>query len=354
MTIASEITKLNTNLTNSYSAVSNKGGTLPQAQNFDNLATAISSIPSGGGGYSELPSYQIDNGVANRRSGALTGNEFNGVTSIGDYGLYYAFYGCTGITGDVNLSLLTSVGVKGMQYAFYGCTGITSVNLSSLESVSGSSTFTNAFNGCTGITSVNLSSLKSVSGSSCMSSIFGGCTGLTGNLDLSSLVTVSGTDSSCIANAFNGCTGITSVDLSSLESVSAPYGMNSFLRNTSLVTLSFPKLTTISGNSGLSAFCLGCTELTTASFPKLTTLTGSNVLSSAFNGCSSLEKVYFPKLTTISQNNAFGNNTSAYIFYNCTALTEIHFNSNAQSVISGLSGYSTKWGATNATIYFDQ
>ena len=47
MTIASEITKLNTNLTNAYTAVNAKGGTLPQAQNFDNLATAISSIPSG-------------------------------------------------------------------------------------------------------------------------------------------------------------------------------------------------------------------------------------------------------------------------------------------------------------------
>ena len=49
MTIASELTKLNTNLTNSYTAVSDKGGTLPQVQNFDNLATAISSISSGGG-----------------------------------------------------------------------------------------------------------------------------------------------------------------------------------------------------------------------------------------------------------------------------------------------------------------
>ena len=49
MTIASEITKLNTNLTNSYTTVSNKGGTLPDSQNFDNLATAINSIPSSTG-----------------------------------------------------------------------------------------------------------------------------------------------------------------------------------------------------------------------------------------------------------------------------------------------------------------
>lgn len=59
MTIASELTKLNTNLTNSYTAVSDKGGTLPQAQNFDNLATAISSIPTGGGSVDHGGQYHI-------------------------------------------------------------------------------------------------------------------------------------------------------------------------------------------------------------------------------------------------------------------------------------------------------
>lgn len=50
MTIASEITKLQTNLANAYTSVSNKGGTLPASQNFDNLPSAIDSIQSGGGG----------------------------------------------------------------------------------------------------------------------------------------------------------------------------------------------------------------------------------------------------------------------------------------------------------------
>ena len=49
MSIASEITRINTNITNSYTAISNKGGTLPATQNSNNLATAINSIPSGGG-----------------------------------------------------------------------------------------------------------------------------------------------------------------------------------------------------------------------------------------------------------------------------------------------------------------
>lgn len=49
MSIASEITRINTNIANSYTAISNKGGTLPATQNTNNLATAINSIPSGGG-----------------------------------------------------------------------------------------------------------------------------------------------------------------------------------------------------------------------------------------------------------------------------------------------------------------
>lgn len=44
MTIASEITKLQTNLSDSYTAVNNKGGTIPASQNFDNLPTAIGTI----------------------------------------------------------------------------------------------------------------------------------------------------------------------------------------------------------------------------------------------------------------------------------------------------------------------
>lgn len=49
MTIASEIEKLSTNLTNSYDACETKGATLPTHQNFDNLSDTILSIPSGGG-----------------------------------------------------------------------------------------------------------------------------------------------------------------------------------------------------------------------------------------------------------------------------------------------------------------
>jgi|GEM_PF-6159990 len=47
MSIASAIQAKQQQVADSYTAVSNKGGTLPATQNLTNLATAISSIPSG-------------------------------------------------------------------------------------------------------------------------------------------------------------------------------------------------------------------------------------------------------------------------------------------------------------------
>ena len=59
MSIENELTKLQTNLSNSYTQVQNKGGTIPQIQNFDNLSTAISTITSGEEVESEI-STEID------------------------------------------------------------------------------------------------------------------------------------------------------------------------------------------------------------------------------------------------------------------------------------------------------
>lgn len=47
MSVASEIETLQTNLSNCYTAVENKGGTIPATQSFNNLSTAINSISGG-------------------------------------------------------------------------------------------------------------------------------------------------------------------------------------------------------------------------------------------------------------------------------------------------------------------
>lgn len=65
MTVASEITKAQTNLANSYTACQNKGATLPTAQNFDNLPATIDTITGGGstGKYQLLDRVKTDSNV---------------------------------------------------------------------------------------------------------------------------------------------------------------------------------------------------------------------------------------------------------------------------------------------------
>ena len=53
MTIQTEITRIQTNIANAYTACDNKGATLPQTQNSANLGDCVSSILSGGGTPSE-------------------------------------------------------------------------------------------------------------------------------------------------------------------------------------------------------------------------------------------------------------------------------------------------------------
>ena len=64
------------------------------------------------------------------------------------------------------------------------------------------------------------------------------------------------------------------------------------------------------------------------------------------------KKFYFPALTTIASN-AFGAGASNATWYKSTDVEEIHFRADAQATIEALDGYANKFGATNATIYFD-
>ena len=92
-------------------------------------------------------------------------------------------------------------------------------------------------------------------------------------------------------------------------------------------------LTTV-GNNAFS----GCMSLASINLPNVTT-----VGSYAFSYCRSLASINLPKLTTV------GN----YAFSYCSSLREIHFAAKNKEAIEALSGYSNKFGATNAKIYFD-
>ena len=157
-------------------------------------------------------------------------------------------------------------------------------------------------------------------------------------------------DSAGLNSCFTSCASITSVDLSALTTVDSA-GLNScFTSCTSITSVDLSALTTV-GSTGLY-FCFGsCTSLTSVDLSALTTV-GDIGLSSCFSGCASLTNISFPSLTDV-QTNSFGTASYDYCFYDCTALTEIHFRADAQTAIEAMTGYADKWGAAGASIYWD-
>ena len=164
----------------------------------------------------------------------------------------YAFYSCSGLTGELNLGECTSLTSIGSD-AFYGCSGLTSISLpSSLISIG-----RYAFSGCSKLASVYLSGCTSLT--SIGDYVFGYCIGLT-SISLPSSLTSIG------VSAFHYCKELTSIDLRSCINLTS-IGSNAFFDCKGLISISLP--------SSLKAI-------------------GSN----AFYGCSALESVVFPEGST--------------------------------------------------------
>ena len=173
----------------------------------------------------------------------------------------------------------------------------------------------NAFAGC---------SLKTVTLPKCTSvgaSAFYNCRNLT-TINLPKCTSVG-------ASAFDNCGNLTTINLPECTSVGA-----SAFYDCGLKTVTLPKCISV----GDYAFQYCTNYATDFSLPVC-----ESIGTKAFYGCYNLKTISLPNCTSIADT-AFGS---------CSSLTEIHFATANQATIEALSGYSSKFGASSATIYFD-
>ena len=261
MSIASAITAAQGRVANAYTAVSNKGGTLPATQNLSNLPTAINSIPvlasKYGATMDNLVGNTNSNGVLQTPSGTFS-LIFTGVKDISGYALYYK-YTRTVVTSVSFPDLVEINGNQAMYSCFNNCGNLVSVYFTNLITISGSLSMYNCFYNCTGLTSVYFTNLTTISGGSAMSECFGYCSHLT-SIYFPKLVTLSAAN--CMNNCFIGCSNITDIYFNTLTTTSFGsytnqfYGLLNSTGSSVIHTLHFPSnlQNTIAGLNGYPTF----------------------------------------------------------------------------------------------------
>ena len=346
MTISDEITKLNTNLTDSYTAVSNKGGTLPNSENFDNLPTAINSITElkGETRTEELTSYQGNtftptsgkNGITSitvtPKNRAITLTPSTSQQEKGLASSYldgYSGYGkitVNPVTSSIDPNIVASnikkdVVILGITGTYEGSGGVGlprevtpsgyyqmpsknfSFVLPSNATDLGGYVLNSAFRSCYYVTSVDMSSLTSITGSYSMQNAFSSCNNLT-SVDLSNLTTISGI--SALSYAFYYCSNLTSVDLGSLTT---GYGLDyTFQYCTKLTSVDMSSFNTEKVVS-MSFLFDRCSELNSV---KLGNFKTKNVefMINIFNRCEKLKYIDISNFSNEACSSSFANFSS--------------------------------------------
>ena len=317
MSIATAITNLQGKIANAYTAIQEKGGTLPQVQNAANLSATIEAIPLGGGG----PDY-------------------------GTGGLSNIFYTPNGDGENMNwfgnVSSITFTGIKSiadMKYAFYtnGKYNLKSVSFPDLEVLSGDSSWSNSFVFNAGLSSVTFPKVSTIVNAN--------------NL---------------FSNAFDTCFALSSLSFPEVKYIiggGSSYQLDGIfgtrLYNGYIKEVSFPKLEYVDKASPLRIDSL--TSITQLTLPELTAVYCSQSSMSNYAGFyhnSKITALYLPKLSVMSKSVPGTENPPndlSAIFNGCTNLVEIHFGAENQAIIEASDGYATKWGAPNANcqVYFD-
>lgn len=337
-TIADKLTTIAGIKTDIRTAINGKGGSLTSGSPFSAYSAAISSLPSGGGGFppdwSQIGYTGTPQPVLDAFSYAKTihDNWNPNVTILREKFIYdkklvympmvetssaqttvNMFYGCANLTV---VPLLDTSNVTSMGGMFRDCTSLSTVPLFDTSSVR---EMDDMFTSCSGLTTVPLFDTSSVTG---MASMFSACTSLSAvpAFDTSSvtnmrymfagcrsLTTVPAFNTSACTNMgtmFYNCSGLTSVP--QLDTSNATDMNNMFNGCTSLTTVPAFNTSACTAIYGMFSSCSGLTSI-----PALNTKEVTN-MANMFQYCSSLQKITsldMDKCTNVS--NMFGRNNQS-------------------------------------------
>jgi len=229
--------------------------------------------------------------------------------------LYYAWYGCTGLTNAPDVNTLTNVTTLGG--AWRGCTGLkTAPAVNALTEVT---TLDKAWYGCTGLT--NAPDVNTLTNVTTLYYAWRGCTGLTNAPAVNALTKVT-----TLSSAWHSCSGLTNApDVNTLTKVTTLY--YAWYGCTGLKTA--PAVNALTEVTTLSAAWYSCSGLTNtldSIFGGYTSLTNITTSQNAFYNCYRMSGVGSNfvnaiKHPTYSVGTAT-NNSSYRTFYNCTNLTD--------------------------------
>ena len=236
MTIASEIVRIQTNIANAYSAISDKGGIVPAFPNSDNLASAINTIPSGSSPFTPTGTINITE---------------NGIYNVYDY----ESANINAVNPDDKIAEILAKTVTS-----YTTSGVSTIRL-------------NTFKDCQDLVLVSFTSCTRI-----YTQAFSNCT---------NLITAYFPDCSAInESVFYNCTSLSSIYFPVCKIISS----SAFYNCIALTSISFPKC------SKLSWCCFNnCINLESVSLPECL-----EIGPSAFKSCSKLASINLPSCTVIA------------------------------------------------------
>lgn len=344
--IADAITAAQGRVADCYTAISAKGGTLPVTQNLANMPTAIGSIPTGSTinnqdiTITQNGTYTADEGYTglgtvtvnvNKSKFGITIDDLIGDLVSGKYTVKTTPIDVSfdGLTSFQKLGGTASDGTRVMSHIFSNSMCIRSVTFPDLYRITSSPT------GDLEYFCYNSYSIQSVS------------------FPILDMVTVTAT----FSHSFERSVALTSVSFPALRELNALYVFDCAFKSCSMLqTLSFPSLTLINRNCFRYAF--QSSGLQTIAFDSVTSLGKQygDCFQYAFIGCQNLQSISFASLKTDS----FGTETTQFnnMFDSSTAQTSgevvVHFPSNLETTIQGLTGYPLFGGTSGRiTLSFD-